>query len=93
LDREEATLILRHHLDQLEALGHPELSKRVAHDEAFAQNAPSGRAYQLEVSILWDRETGGAIRIIGSIDDGGPAAFIALTDDRLIHPQPKPSAP
>ena len=93
MDRAEASLILRKYLDELESLGYSELSTRVGHDEALERTAPSGLAYQLEVSILWDHQPGGPVRIIGSIDDGGLSAFIPLSEGRLIRPQPKPSSP
>jgi hypothetical protein len=93
VDRAEATLHLRKHLDDLEALGYPALLQRVGQDNAFELRAPSGHSLQIEVSILWDQQPGGAIMIIGSIDDGGLSAFIPLTESRLLQPQPRPSAP
>lgn len=93
MDRVEAALILRKHLDELEALGYAELSKRFGQDEAFTINGPSGREYQIEVTFMWDRKPGGPIRIIGGIDDGGLSAFFPLADDRLVDPQPKLPSP
>ena len=92
MNRTEATSILRQHLDNLEALGYSALVARLGQDEAFERTGESGVAYQLEISILWDYQPKGAIRILGSIDDGGLRAFVPLTDSRLVGPQ-IPAAP
>ena len=47
---------------------------------------PSGVEYQIEVDILWDDEPGRALRVAGSIDDGGWRAFSPLCDDFLLEP-------
>ena len=57
-------------------LGYTALTRRVGEDLAFEMRSETGIVYQLEVSILWDGKPGGAIRIIGSIDDGGLRAFL-----------------
>lgn len=35
------------------------------------RTGPSGALYQIEVQVQWDAVAEGAIRVIGSIDDGG----------------------
>ena len=92
MNRTEATSILRKHLDHVEALGYVALAARIGQDEAFERPGESGVAYQLEVSVLWDHKANGAIRILGSIDDGGLRAFVPLTDSRLVEPQTSPPA-
>jgi hypothetical protein len=48
--------------------------------------APSGTTYQLEIQAFWDDQPGGAIRVIGSIDDSGLRAFFPLCDDFIKAP-------
>jgi hypothetical protein len=93
MDRAEAARILHKHLDELEVLGYAELSSRIGHDEVLTITGSSGHEYQIEVTILWDRDPGGAIRILGGIDDGGLSAFLPLSAGRLIDPQSKPAGP
>ncbi|OGN93549.1 MAG: hypothetical protein A2Z71_10610 [Chloroflexi bacterium RBG_13_50_21] len=86
MNRDEAIACLHQYLDDLEAVGYTALTRRVGEDQAFEMRSEIGMVYQLEVSILWDGKPGGAIRIIGSIDDGGLSAFLPLTDSRLVEP-------
>ena len=87
MNRDEAMAILHHYLDDLEASGYAALVRRVDEGQAFEMRSETGVAYQLEVSILWDRKPCGVIRIVGSIDDGGLRAFLPLTASRLVEPQ------
>ena len=45
---------------------------------------PSGANYQVEVEAHWDQEPGGALRVLGSIHDGGWRALKPLTDDFIV---------
>ncbi|MEN8188970.1 MAG: hypothetical protein ABFS19_03930 [Thermodesulfobacteriota bacterium] len=47
---------------------------------------PGGRKYQIEIQIFWDDKTGGDIRVMGSVDDGGLRAFIPLAADFIKSP-------
>jgi hypothetical protein len=87
MNRDEAIVRLHQYLDDLEAIGYSALTRRAGEDQAFEMRSETGTVYQLEVSILWDGKSGGAIRIIGSIDDGGLRAFLPLTDSRLVEPE------
>lgn len=90
MNRTQAIAILRRHLDQLEALGYDALSSRVGANDASEDKGETGAPYQIELSVVWDHGPNGAIRIIGSIDDGGLRALVPLTDSRLVQPQPGP---
>ena len=50
------------------------------------QIGPSGAHYQLEVQVMWDDQSNGAIRVIGSVDDGGWRAFMPLTESFIKLP-------
>jgi hypothetical protein len=45
-----------------------------------------GAHYQIEIEVFWDNRRGGAIRVIGSVDDGQSRAAVPLTDDFVITP-------
>jgi hypothetical protein len=86
MNEQEARDELRKVLDDLEASGYGSLRNRIDTNQAFETEAASGRAYQLEVTIVWDHKPDGAIRVLGSIDDGGLRAFFPLTESRLVEP-------
>ena len=46
----------------------------------------TGARYQVEVEVYWDDRPGGAVRVIGSIDDGGWRAIKPLTADFILAP-------
>jgi hypothetical protein len=47
----------------------------------------SGTRYQIEIEPIWDAMPGGAIRVLGAIDDGGLHAFVPVTLDFLVAPE------
>jgi hypothetical protein len=90
MDKTEATHILGQHLQSYRRLSFEELARLVTarHVECITVAAPSGAEYQIEVECQWDLEPGGAIRVLGAVDDGGWRAFVPLTDDFLVPPEP-----
>lgn len=86
MNNEEALSLLKNFHDQLEVTGFDALSKRAGESDALEVAGASGKAYQIEYDILWDHKPNGAIRIIGSVDDGGLRAFAPLTESRLVTP-------
>lgn len=86
MDNEEALSLLKDFLDEVEAAGYNALSKRVGENDALEIAVSSSKVYQIEYDILWDHKPDGAIRIIGSVDDGGLRAFAPLTESRLVSP-------
>lgn len=88
MDRDEAATILSEHLDRLAAAGYAALAGRIGELLVEELAGPSGKAYQTEVQITWDHRPGGAIRVLGGIDDGGWSAFSPLSDSRLLEPSP-----
>lgn len=48
---------------------------------------PSGRAYNVEVQVLWDHIPGGPIRVIVAVDDGRIwRAFKPKSEDFILSP-------
>jgi len=86
MNREEAMSLLDAKLDEYRKLGYDGLAARVG-DEEFPEIAgPSGTLYQIEILIVWDDKSGGAVRVLGAIDDGGWRAFLPLCDSLLMTP-------
>ena len=88
MDKSEAQKILSDQLAQFSSRSHSELAPLVAsqHVEACEVRGESGTTYQVEIQFFWDAQPGRAIRVAGSIDDGGIRAFVPLTVSLLIAP-------
>ncbi len=44
-------------------------------------SSESGTSYGIEINFVWDSRPGGAVRVMGCIDDGGIRAFFPMGDD------------
>jgi hypothetical protein len=86
MNKTEAKSILADFLEPYRQLSYEELASRVDSVETDEVRGDSGVTYSLEAVIVWDAETGGVIRVIGHIDDGGWRAFCPMTDDFLLGP-------
>ena len=86
MTRDEAKEILCEHLNRLEGRGYERLAAIVGHVETQVVTTPQGGRYQIEIPVFWDAREGGAVRLLGSIDDGGWRAFAPFTEDRLVNP-------
>lgn len=85
MDREEAALLLHRELTRYARRSRAALTSLVGEVEAYALDGPTGVVYQIEVEARWDREPGGSIRVLGSIDDGGFRSSLSpLTADFLM---------
>ena len=69
-----------------EALSWIELRHRIGTVETREVTGVSGASYQIEIEPIWDAAPGGAIRVLGAIDDGGLRAFVPITHDFLVAP-------
>ena len=48
---------------------------------------PSGTEYQIEIQIRWDHKPHGAVRVMGTIDDGTfRGAFRPVCEDLIVTP-------
>jgi hypothetical protein len=87
MDRTEATRLLRDHMSGLAGLRYDEFVARIGEPSVVEVEGTSGVAYQIEVEAFWDSESGGVLRVLGSIDDGTlRAAFRPICEDFLIGP-------
>jgi hypothetical protein len=87
MDSVIARSLLERELDAIRARGYRHLRGQIGTDIDTELTGPDGVCYQLKILVLWDSEASGAIRIIGSIDDGGLRTFLRpLTMDHLLQP-------
>ena len=86
MNRREAALILLRTLVPVRRLSYEKLAARVGRDEHVEIRGSSGRDYQLELQFVWDDQPNGAVRVIGSIDDGGWRACCPLSTSFLAEP-------
>jgi hypothetical protein len=85
VDKVEARCLLEEFLDDLKTRSREELLGLIAHPVCIEKTGRSGTVYQIEYEAVWDSGTGGDLRIIASIDDGGlRSAFKPLTADFLV---------
>jgi len=84
LNRIEAGRLLLTKLAEYRGLDYEDLASRIGTEERFEIVGPSGSEYQLEVLFLQDDPQGGAVRVMGSIDDGGWRAFCPLCDSFAV---------
>jgi len=85
----EAQKILNEHVRRREQRCYDELSRLVVtkHVETFEETGPSGTVYQIQIQYFWDASPGGAVRVLGAIDDGGIRAYKPLCCDTLVYPE------
>jgi hypothetical protein len=87
MDREETKRIIQEELKALRVKPHAELMQMIeAEPIAGRRVGASGACYQVEVQAFWDDKPNGNIRVMGSIDDGGPRAFAPLAADFIKSP-------
>lgn len=87
MNKEEARQILQGELEAFRVKSHAELVKLIDAEPIAGERAsPSGKWYQIEIQVFWDKKPSGDIRVIGSIDVGGLESFVPLTDDFIKSP-------
>jgi hypothetical protein len=88
VDTVEAAAILRVWLEEAVSKGYERLALLASIDRRDwgEPRGGSGTKYQLEILYLWDSRPGGAVLVMGSIDDGGLSAFAPFTKSVLVAP-------
>lgn len=87
MNEKEAFQFLAEELEYYEGIAYPALAQRIGQSIQLERAGTNGTAYQLEIQIMWDAKSEGAIRVIASIDDGRWRAFLPLTGSILKHPE------
>lgn len=67
-----------------ESLSYDEAAARVGESVALQRRGPSGADYNVEIEIRWEHKKGGAILILGGVDDGGASAFKPLMREKYL---------
>jgi hypothetical protein len=86
VNQPEAREMLHAHLGVYRNRTYAELRALLGKPETTELLAPSGTTYQVEIEVHWDGRPGGALRIIGSVDDGGWRTLKPLTGNFVLAP-------
>jgi hypothetical protein len=87
VNREHARRVLAQELEQYSGVSYAQLVGAIGDLRAYEVASGKDTPYQVEIQVVWDARLGGAIRILGAIDDGGWSAFNPLCDDLLVMPE------
>jgi hypothetical protein len=80
--RNELQRLLREH----EAHSYADWLSLVGHQKRMEFTTREGTWYQATIEAVWDDATGGAVRVLFAIDDGGWSSFFPMTDSLLVEP-------
>jgi hypothetical protein len=69
-----------------EALSYAALAARIGQVHARTVRGTDGRDYQIEIEAEWDDQPGGAVRVVGAIDDGSFRTFLPLSAEFIVAP-------
>lgn len=86
MDKAEALAVLSNEMALYRNRSYEELAGLIGQVDAYEKKGTSGTAYQIEIQVFWDSKTGGDLRVLGAVDDGGWRAFAPLTDDFILTP-------
>lgn len=93
MNTDEALDIVRRELMKYRSRPYAELCRLVETSlPTLVVKGASGAEYQLVVQVHWDGKPGGAIRVMGLIDDGGWRAFVPVAEDFITGPDDDVSA-
>jgi hypothetical protein len=86
VNKEVARNLLQAELTRLRSVPYADWFRRLEKPQTTEVLGSDGIRYQIEVQAFWDGMSGGDIRVMGGIDDGGVSAFIPMTDSFIISP-------
>ena len=84
MNEQEATDLLRSTLATYRRVSYESLRERLGKGEHLQITGASGAEYQIEVQFFWDGASGGPIRVMGSIADGGWRSFVPLCESFVL---------
>ena len=82
----EAAAVLREHLVGYRRRSYNELVGLRGRPQTADVQGGSGTRYQIEVEVHWDDQAGGAVRVLGSIDDGRLRSVRPISQDFILRP-------
>ncbi|MGH8529291.1 MAG: hypothetical protein ACRETN_05530 [Nevskiales bacterium] len=87
MDNAEARSILAEKLSIYRQVPYADLATMVKSRAVHLESrGKSGTLYQVDISVYWDDEPAGDVRVLGAIDDGGWRPFFPLTDSFIKAP-------
>jgi len=86
MDNGEARAVLQEHLQTYRQRPYGELVALLGKPQVAEVRGASGATYQIEVEVHWDHRPGGALRVLGCVDDGGWRALKPLSGDFILAP-------
>jgi hypothetical protein len=70
MDEEYAEVLLHAALKEYRRRSYSALTELIGHTDAREIQVPNGTPFRAEIRVLWASRAGGAVRVLGSIDDG-----------------------
>ena len=86
MDTSEARTLLGRHLTIYRARSYSDLVASIGTQEVIETEGAGGVRYTIEVEAFWDSRPGGAVHVLGAIDDGGIRSFRPLCEDFIKAP-------
>jgi hypothetical protein len=86
MDNAIARAILLPELEKFRGYSYADLSALIGGEAFRTEIAYDGAVYYAVIDFVWDNKPGGAVRVIGMIDDGGWRAFSPLSDSFIKAP-------
>ena len=86
MNREDALSAVAAAAERYIGRSHVDLAALIGRPETLKAKGAAGTVYQVEVSVFWDDQPGGAIRIALAVDDGSLRGLVPLTCDGLVAP-------
>jgi hypothetical protein len=84
VDNEEARAILDTELADCDKRSYDELASLIGLPKVTKTvKGCAGARYQVETRVVWDAKSGGDVRVLGCIDDGGRRAFLPMSSSIL----------
>ena len=90
--KEEAKVLLSARMKEVRKRSFPELVRLIDDADTVEVTGHAGKEYQIEINAFWDDKAKTALRVSGTIDDGGLRAYInwgSLLQDFLVCPDGK----
>jgi hypothetical protein len=85
MDENEAGQLLEAQLEAWRCRSYAELSGEVGHWRRFETTGQSGERYEGVIEVFWLGVAKDAVKVVGSIDDGGWRTFVPLTKEFAVN--------
>jgi hypothetical protein len=69
-----------------QAMNYETLAGLIGRVHTRSQRGSDGRDYDIEIEAEWDDQPGGAVRVVGAIDDGSFREFLPISAEFIVSP-------